>query len=52
VGVASVMAGLGPAIHALENLRMPGGWVYILTNKRNGHGRDPRSRPSGSIEKI
>jgi putative endonuclease len=30
----SVMAGLGPAIH--ETQRMRGGWVYIITNRRNG----------------
>ncbi len=29
------MAGLGPAIHALLCLIM-GGWVYIMTNKRDG----------------
>ena len=30
------MAGLVPAIHALQYLRMQGGWVYILTNRPNG----------------
>jgi putative endonuclease len=30
------MAGLVPAIHVLENSRMKGGWVYILTNRPNG----------------
>ena len=35
-----VMAGLGPAIHVLfisnaYDVRM-GGWVYIMTNRRNG----------------
>jgi putative endonuclease len=37
LGMASiVMAGLVPAIHALLNCRMRGGFVYIVTNKRNG----------------
>jgi putative endonuclease len=30
------MAGLVPAIHALQNSRMAGGFVYIVTNKPNG----------------
>ena len=30
------MAGLVPAIHALLNWRMAGGWVYFMTNRRNG----------------
>jgi putative endonuclease len=30
------MAGLVPAIHVLQNYEMPGGYVYILTNKPNG----------------
>ncbi len=30
------MAGLVPAIHVLQNLRMAGGWIYILTNRPNG----------------
>ncbi len=30
------MAGLVPAIHVLQNSRMAGGWVYILTNRPNG----------------
>ena len=30
------MAGLVPAIHVLQNRRMPVGYVYILTNKPNG----------------
>ena len=30
------MAGLVPAIHVLEDSRMKGGWVYILTNRPNG----------------
>ena len=30
------MAGLVPAIHALLNCRMAGGYVYIVTNKPNG----------------
>jgi len=30
------MAGLVPAIHALLNIRMQGGFVYMMTNKRNG----------------
>ncbi len=30
------MAGLVPAIHALLNQLMQGGFVYIVTNKRNG----------------
>src|SRR5882724_1731825 len=31
-----VMAGLVPAIHVLQTINMAGGWVYILTNRRNG----------------
>jgi putative endonuclease len=31
-----VMAGLVPAIHVLKHFDMAGGWVYILTNRRNG----------------
>ena len=31
-----VMAGLVPAIHALLNYLMQGGFVYIVTNERNG----------------
>jgi putative endonuclease len=30
------MAGLVPAIHVLQNCRMAGGSVYILTNRPNG----------------
>jgi len=30
------MAGLVPAIHVLQNLRMAGGYVYFLTNRPNG----------------
>jgi putative endonuclease len=30
------MAGLVPAIHVLQNCRMTGGYVYILTNRPNG----------------
>ena len=30
------MAGLVPAIHALFTSRMAGGFVYIITNRRNG----------------
>jgi putative endonuclease len=30
------MAGLVPDIHVLQNSRMAGGWVYILTNRPNG----------------
>ena len=29
------MAGLDPATHALD-APMPGGWVYIMTNRPNG----------------
>jgi putative endonuclease len=32
----SVMAGLVPAIHVLQNSSMAGGYVYILTNRPNG----------------
>jgi putative endonuclease len=32
----SVMAGLVPAIHALLNCRMSGGFVYMMANQRNG----------------
>jgi putative endonuclease len=30
------MAGLVPAIHVLQTIRMKGGYVYILTNGPNG----------------
>jgi putative endonuclease len=30
------MAGLVPAIHVLLNQQMAGGWVYFMTNRRNG----------------
>jgi putative endonuclease len=30
------MAGLVPAIHAVQSAPMPGGWVYIVTNRPNG----------------
>ena len=30
------MAGLVPAIHAVQHRRMKGGWVYIMTNRANG----------------
>jgi putative endonuclease len=30
------MAGLVPAIHVLFNLPMPGGFVYFMTNRRDG----------------
>jgi putative endonuclease len=31
------MAGLVPAIHVLLNVQMErGGWVYFMTNRRNG----------------
>ena len=30
------MAGLVPAIHAMQNRAMKGGWVYIMTNHANG----------------
>jgi putative endonuclease len=30
------MAGLVPAIHVFFNLPMAGGFVYIMTNRRNG----------------
>jgi putative endonuclease len=30
------MAGLVPAIHVLQNLRMHGGYVYIMANRPNG----------------
>jgi putative endonuclease len=33
---AVVMAGLVPAIHALQYFGMAGGYVYILTNRPNG----------------
>jgi putative endonuclease len=32
----AVMAGLVPAIHVLLNGSMRGGWVYFMTNRRNG----------------
>ena len=31
-----VMAGLVPAIHVLQYLRMAGGYIYFMTNKPNG----------------
>jgi putative endonuclease len=30
------MAGLVPAIHVFLNSAMAGGWVYFMTNRRNG----------------
>jgi putative endonuclease len=30
------MAGLVPAIHAMQDRTMKGGWVYIMTNRANG----------------
>ena len=30
------MAGLAPAIHAVQHPAMKGGWVYIMTNRANG----------------
>jgi putative endonuclease len=30
------MAGLVPAIHAFALAHVKGGWVYIITNRRNG----------------
>ena len=30
------MAGLVPAIHVLQYLQMAGGYIYFMTNKRNG----------------
>jgi putative endonuclease len=30
------MAGLVPAIHVLLQSRMAGGWVYFMTNRRDG----------------
>jgi putative endonuclease len=30
------MAGLVPAIHVFLNILMAGGWVYVMTNRRNG----------------
>ena len=30
------MAGLVPAIHAVQHQTMRGGWVYIMTNHANG----------------
>jgi putative endonuclease len=30
------MAGLVPAIHAFTTSPMKGGWVYIMSNRRNG----------------
>jgi putative endonuclease len=30
------MAGLVPAIHVLSDVRMAGGFVYIMSNRRNG----------------
>jgi putative endonuclease len=32
----AVMAGLVPAIHVLQYLRMAGGYIYIPTNRPNG----------------
>ena len=34
--LSAVMAGLVPAIHVFLNSAMPGGWVYFMTNRRNG----------------
>ena len=34
--VWAVMAGLVPAIHALQITGMRAGWVYIVTNRPNG----------------
>jgi len=33
---STVMAGLVPAIHAVQMTAMRGGWVYIVTNRPNG----------------
>jgi putative endonuclease len=33
---ASLPLAYVPAIHVLQNIRMPGGYVYILTNRPNG----------------
>jgi len=30
------MAGLVPAIHAVQHSQMRGGWIYIMTNRPNG----------------
>ena len=30
------MAGLVPAIHAVQSDAMQGGWIYIMTNRPNG----------------
>ena len=30
------MAGLVPAIHAVQHGHMRGGWIYIMTNRANG----------------
>ena len=30
------MAGLVPAIHAIQSGAMQGGWIYIMTNRPNG----------------
>jgi putative endonuclease len=30
------MPGLVPGIHAMQHHAMPGGWVYIMTNRPNG----------------
>ncbi len=30
------MAGLVPAIHVLQYIRMAGGYVYLMTNRPNG----------------
>jgi putative endonuclease len=32
----TVMAGLVPAIHAVQVQTMRGGWIYIVTNRPNG----------------
>jgi putative endonuclease len=32
----NVMAGLVPAIHVLLQSRMKGGWLYFMTNRRDG----------------
>jgi putative endonuclease len=34
--ISHVMAGLVPAIHAVNHPQMRGGWVYIMTNRQNG----------------
>ncbi len=30
------MAGLVPTIHVFFNVKMKGGWFYLMTNRRNG----------------